>query len=62
MSILFSNQNICKHKKKSCLPLNNQTSTMLISTAVKEIKVQNTGKDNCTREPMPALPGYIKPA
>lgn len=35
---------------------------MLISTAVKKIKVQNTGKNNCTREPLPALAGYIKPA
>lgn len=42
--------------------LNNQTNTMLISMAVKEIKLQNIGKDNCTHELMPALSGYIKPA
>lgn len=40
--------------------LNNQTNTMLISMAVKEIKLQNTGKDSCTRELIPALAGYIK--
>lgn len=50
------------HKKKIMFTLNNQTNTMLISMAVKEIKLQNIGKDNCTRELMPALSGYIKPA
>lgn len=35
---------------------------MLISMAVKEIKLKNIGKDNCTRKLMPALAAYIKPA
>lgn len=35
---------------------------MLISMAVKEIKLQNTGKDNGTPELMPDFSGYIKPA